>query len=213
MEWLAKDEQVAQALRGLIESGEWSGQLPGYRKLERYLKVHRVIIERALDRLMVERLVGPAEPGKRRRILKGSPGPRGTNVRQTLLIYGPHALDDFSATQRKVLTSIFQMAESEGWEVTYEFANFGYPRKAVTQVKRLLADHRPARLILLLPSVSLAHWAASSPAVPCFVVGGETRATGDRLNGISVSFDQIVCEACSLLRDLGHQRIHSDDIG
>lgn len=207
MEWLKKDEQVAQVLRGLIESGEWSGQLPGYRKLERRLHVNRVTIERALDRLESEHLVGSAQQGKRRVILNSSPRQESGMRHQTLLVVGPRALIDFTPTQRAILTGTLQLAESEGWKPIYEYFDFGFPRKAVTQIKRLVADYRPTRIILMLPGVSLAHWAATKSPIPCFSLGGEVTEVRDRLDGAAVSFNQIVCDAGALLRAQGHRRI------
>lgn len=207
MEWLTKDEQVAQTLRGLIESGEWSGELPGFRKLQLRLKVHRAVIERALDRLAAEGLVEPAQQGKRRRILQTGSRDLGTGKNQTLLIVGPHALNDYAHTPRASLTGVIQRAEADGWKVIYEFTDFGYPRKAVTQVKRLLADYAPSRLILMSASASLAKWAASMSPVPWFAIGGEVRAVQDQIDGVAVSFSKLVCDACALLRARGHRRI------
>jgi len=207
MEWLTKDEQVAEALRDLIQSGEWSGQLPGHRRLMQRLKVHRVVIERALDRLVAEGMVEPAQQGKRRGILKAGSGGQGKDGNQTLLIVGPHGLNDYSHTNHTILTSVFQSAEAEGMKVSYEFTDFGYPGKAVTQVKRLLADHAPTRLILMSPSVSLVNWAVSGSTVPWFAIGGDVRAVPDPIDGLGVSFSKLVCDACALFRANGHRRI------
>ncbi|BCU77184.1 substrate-binding domain-containing protein [Luteolibacter sp. LG18] len=203
--WRGKSEQVADALRDLISSGEWTERLPGYRTLEQRLKVNRETIEKALRRLEEEGWVSPAEPGKRRAI-----SPRRTQDRapreHSLLVIAPRALHDCSPVQRMLLTRIFQEAESRAWRVIYHHFDFEFPRRAVAAIKRAVSDHRSDRVLLVTPSEPLERWATGAP-VPCFRLGGSGTADGLGLPGTGISFSGMVCAAAGMLWEKGHRRL------
>ncbi|MFD0895571.1 substrate-binding domain-containing protein [Luteolibacter ambystomatis] len=204
--WRGKGEQVADVLRDLIAAGEWTGQLPGYRTLEQRLKVNRETIEKALRRLEEEGWVGPSAPGKRRTICHRSPSKR-TGRQSSLLVIGPRPLHDCSPVNRTMLTRIFQEAESRGWRVVYHHFDFEFPRRAVSSMKRSVADHRPDRVLLQTPSEALEKWALSAP-VSCFRLGGSGSAKGiQSLQGVGLSFSGMVCKAAAMLWERGHRRL------
>lgn len=205
MAWLKKDEQVADALRALIASGEWVGELPGYRKLEQRLKVSRPTIEKALERLTTEGWLGPAEAGKRRTIVTDRPVTQPTE-RRILLVVGPRPMLQCSSVPREILFEVLLRAEEERWTVIYEHFDFGFRRKAVSQIERLAAEHRPTKLLMMFPNDALVEW-ASQAEIPCFSVTEEVDAEWAGGNGVSVPYSELVCAAAQHLRAQGHQRI------
>jgi DNA-binding LacI/PurR family transcriptional regulator len=62
-------DQVASHLRGELESRRWTSRMPGRDKLAKELGVHGSTVERALQQLEKEGLIGKAGPGKPRLIV------------------------------------------------------------------------------------------------------------------------------------------------
>jgi len=201
--WLGKDLQVAQALRSLIASGEWEGRLPGYRTLEKRLKVHRETIEKALVLLEAEGLVSSTVPGKRREILV-SVASKATPECRRLLMVGPRPIHECSPTLRTVLLEVLQRAEKLEWNTVAHHVDFAFPRRSVGTLKRLIADVGATRVLLISPSPAVEKW-ADDTEVPCFRIGGSSAVY--RSPGISVSFSSIVCAAAGRLWSLGHRRL------
>lgn len=207
MEWLRKDEQVAQALRELLIAGEWVDVLPGYRKLERRFKVNRVTLERAMQRLTDEGMLAAAEAGKRRRILHRAETRAEERKVSSVLVIGPRPLNDYSPTYRSLLSRFFQVAESEGWKVNYESLDFSFPRKSITQTERLIADYQPVRVVFVSASAALVQWMATKAKIACFTFGGEVTGWEDRIDCVASSFGELVCAAASMIRRYGHRRL------
>jgi len=201
--WLRKDQQVANALRSLIENGEWQQQLPGYRTLEQRLQVHRKVVERALSLLETEGLIAPAEPGKRRKICNRAGEPAASASRRLLMV-GPKPIHACSPTHRAVLLEVLQQAEKRGWDTHFHHFDFDFPRRAVNAMKQIVADHRPTRLVLSSPTSALGKWAETAP-VPCFLMGGAFLSCSGA--GVAVSFSDMVCAAAKRLWNLGHRRL------
>lgn len=203
--WLKKDEQVADALRTMIASGEWTGTLPGYRKLEQRLQVSRPTIEKAFDRLTAEGWLGPAVAGKRRQILRADLAAPAVQRRRLLLV-GPRPLLELSGVPRQILFETMLKAEADGWEVSFEHFDFGFRKRAVSRLEQLVDEFRASKVLLIFPNDALVAWTTQSK-VPCFSLSEDIDANWQGSQGISVPYSQLVCEAAELLRAQGHWRI------
>ena len=91
---------TTEILRQAILSGKWQGRLPGERKLCQQMQIGRDTLRLAIKQLKRERLIGPSEPGKPRKILAkvGKSRSQTTTATGVIGFLTPHPIERLSIT-------------------------------------------------------------------------------------------------------------------
>jgi len=206
MSWKSKHAQVVETLRGLLLGGEWHDVMPGYRTLEEILRVSRPTIEKALAELTEEGLLAEAEMGKSRRILAVAPPVIPYAHTKALLILGFQPVAELPWCLQHFLGSMSNSAREEGWRVTYDDFAFQHFKNPGGHLERLMKNHHPDRLLLILPTVAVATW-LQSRGIPFFCLGGAILDMVNEIDGTGTARTQLVGLAARHLVEKGHNRI------
>lgn len=206
MLWKTKHTQVLDLLRTLLQEGEWSHELPGYRVLEKQLGVGRPAIEMALVKLTEEGLLGEAVKGARRKILAkhftGTMPPHG----KSLLMIGSEPFHELGWDNRQHLANLADGARENGWRVDYDHFEFIPLQDPGTHLELLMRSHSPDRVLLVLPTQPVVRWLQARD-IPLFSIGGAIDSIRNELDGASTRLTEILRIAGSHLVKKGHRRI------
>ena len=133
-------------LRDAIAAGEWSGELPGERKLCERMQVGRDTLRLALKQLEREGVIGRGDPGRRRPILKQSKcqsgSGRGAGKIGSIAYLTPHALERLTETSLAEVDVLRAQLADSGFRL--EIVNspaFGMKRPA-SSLKKLVNDSK-----------------------------------------------------------------------
>lgn len=197
-------EELAEAITKEIAAGVWKERLPGYRVLGKRYDVSRPTCERALAVLEANGVVGPAEPGKMRPVLRKR-FKKMVSARMNLLIvidsrHPPSPLDAETLMQ----VEIFWKAEGgEVSRVECDLMRNSKPSYLLKKwIRALGAD------CLVFETIASAEWimATEKLGLPCYAFGG---ASGGRGILSRTGFQVTKCIEKSLpeILKLGHRRI------
>ena len=195
-------------LRDAIAAGEWSGELPGERKLCERMQVGRDTLRLALKQLEREGVIGRGDPGRRRPILKQSKrqsgSGRGAGKIGSIAYLTPHALERLTETSLAEVDVLRAQLADSGFRL--EIVNspaFGMKRPA-SSLKKLVNDSKVDAWILHQTTQPMQRWFVEN-AVPCLLHGLPHEDI--ELPFVDLDYVAIGRHAGGFLTGRGHRRI------
>lgn len=197
-------EQLAITITKEIRMGVWTKQLPGHRLLGKRYAVSRPTCERAMQILEVNGVVGPAEPGKMRRILTNRPRKQASATLHLLIIidsrHPPMQLD------AELLIQIEQFWRSEGGQVSRMECDLMRSNKPDFLLKKWV--RMTGANCLLFETVTY-DWIdpAEKLGFPCYALGGSVPHSNGVLSGSGFRISDCISKVLRETLELGHRRI------
>jgi DNA-binding LacI/PurR family transcriptional regulator len=191
--------QVAAHLRGELERGHWSGNLPGVGWLATELGVNRKTVEAALRQLEREGLLAGQGPGRRRRIVPPD-GNSARPVRVAILLYEP--ADRFLA----YIVELQHALVEAGHTAILAGKAMSELGTDVTRIGRLVKQTEADAWVVLAGAREVLEWFSVQPS-PAFALFG--RREGIPIAAAGPDKPPAFADAMRRLLALGHRRIVS----
>lgn len=197
--------KTADLLEEHIKQEEWTGTLPGYRKLCDLLGVSPRTVHSALDLLERRKVIMPSTQGRPRQICS-SISRSGNNAkdRKTLLIIASTPLQMQDLATRTIVESIHRRFSNKGWDIDFvthrEYAK-GKPGKAMEQ---LYLEHRHHRWLAVMPAMAIVQW-CQAHELRTICLGGHLPELGPP--GLGVSRSEMLAQGVHEFHQAGHSRI------
>ncbi len=193
--------RVASAILGDIESGQWSGTLPGEHQLSEHYGVGRRSIRSALLRLEDDGVIGTS-PGKPRKIV-GDPSPRKREAAHPdhVLLISPYAQEQGISKSRILFNRTFQELSKRGIHLI--------PRRVDVKTPKAL-DRNLGQLKEQFPrSVWLLHDCSGALQRWCFENGERALVLGARdpaaaFTSVDMDVEAVIVRAIELFKMKGH---------
>jgi len=197
--------ECVRVLRLRLRSGEWSGYLPGERRLAELLQVGRDTIRIAIQQLEREGLISAAEAGSRRRVLDVEAEERPAKVQSLrigLLAHRP--LEQLPQPTLLEVDQIRRALSAKGGSLEV-FAPGWYEHKhPVKRLEAFMAEEPCSAWILLRSTEAMQRWFMQS-GLPCLIRGYPH--PGIDLPHLDVDWEATARHAAGRLWRLGHQRV------
>ena len=190
-------DQVVAYLREAILRGEWSGTMPGIRRLAGTLGVSSNTVIAAVGRLEREGFLQPRGPGRRSRIVL----PKGTApqaLRVAILLY------ENSDGKRDYMVELRHALSEAGHPAYFCSRSLLDMQMDLGRVKRLVAQEEADAWVIFAGTREILSWFAGRP-VPAFAHGGRRQsveiagAGPDKRMGQQSLVERLVA--------LGHRRV------
>ena len=194
-------ESTVQVLVSRLDSGRWTGFLPGERALCEELQVSRPTLRKALEVLEREGRVEVAQ-GCRRRITGGQAGGKPSARKNIIGILSPLPLKSLSPFTLFCIDEVRSALAKSGYQL--EFHNFCASNKPARALERLVHSSPCALWILLLAAPPVQKW-FSAQKVPCIVAG--SCAPEESLPSVDIDYYAACRHAAGVFRRKGHDRL------
>jgi LacI family transcriptional regulator len=212
-------DEVAEALRGRLASGELKGMLPGVRLLAKTLGVSVPTICRALHQLEVEGALAGGGKSRRWRVpenraesgertkLEGirAPGVAGrADRRGRLLFLSSLSLSSERHAGVEVFAELLDQLGNSGWEIMHRVENYAsavQPRKSWDKLLKLT---QPDAIVALGGTPAFGGW-LQEKRIRSLFIGGDPGGSGVPV--VAVSTSTMLHYALERLLSLGHRRI------
>ena len=197
-------EQLAIAITQEIESGLLKDKLPGYRELEKRYDVSRRTCENAARILEANRIIGPPEPGKMRRILRKKIRPRKSKkLRLLVVVDSLHRPTPLDADLLIQIENFWKVDQGELNRVECDLSRI---RKPKAQLKKWL---KTSETDCLLFETIPPHWLnpVENLGLPCYAMGGSIGNSMGILSGSGFKLAEHIAKSLQKLIELGHREI------
>lgn len=163
--------QAVSILKDNINTGFWSGQLPGEHELCEHLHVSRVTLRKALSELQRESWVNSSR-GKRRLILPRPRPSSATTNRVILLTESPlHLLHPFTIYWMDCLRA--HLSEV-GYQLEIHTGQAAFGANATRSLAQMHKQFHPAGWVLYRSNERMQQW-FSAQSLPCVIAGSRHR--------------------------------------
>ncbi|MBK1831924.1 substrate-binding domain-containing protein [Verrucomicrobiaceae bacterium R5-34] len=197
-------EQLARALSEEIENGVWTKRLPGYRVLGKRFGVSRPTCERALLILESNGLIGPAEPGKMRAVLRQKvKTPNTERMHLLIVIDSRHPPTQLDAALIKRMEDFWISEGGETSRVEGDLTRIHQP----TYLLKKWLQMSGANCVLF--ETITPEWIAHLEhfGLHCYATGGHIGAGSGLLSGCGFKLVLCIDTLFRKLLALGHRRI------
>lgn len=201
--------QAVDALKKEILAQRISGLLPGERELAQRLAVSRKTMRKAVAQLEREQWLSPAEPGRRRKILKAPlSGTQGEELRtlegRSVVIMAPRPLNQMGTTERYFQSCLNRRCEKLGISLMHRHLDVRHMKRPAYRLQEFTLQN-PADLYLLQhSSLPIQQWFASEEK-PCLVLGDRWVQFG--LPSVAGDMAATAIHAAALLQRHNHHRV------
>jgi DNA-binding LacI/PurR family transcriptional regulator len=196
-------EQTATHLREGLQSGRWSGQLPGVPQLVNDLVVSKHIIRAALRVLEKEGLIEDCGAGRRRRIVpQQNATPAHRSLRIGVMQYVPLMEEDVLTTT--VLLDVRHQIEMAGHICVFSERYMTQMKDNLTSISRYVKTVAADAWIVIAASRGVLEWFASQ-SFPVFAYGGRFQNLPVASSGLRIA--PAIESAVNALTEYGHRRI------
>jgi DNA-binding LacI/PurR family transcriptional regulator len=202
MRRMTVSELAAEHLRTGLQSGRWSGTLPGVARLARDLDVSRHTVRAALWQLETEGLLSGRGLGRSRGITAFGANTTAQRALRVVILRHDARLTDNSQTSG-VLIEIMHLLEAAGHTVSCEKSQVGLRHDVRRIIRELEKEPADARIIEA-GSYSLLEWCAQQ-STPCLALYG--RPEGLPMADTGPDKVPAYRAAIRLLLEFGHRRI------
>jgi DNA-binding LacI/PurR family transcriptional regulator len=212
-------DEVAEALRGRLESGELKGTLPGVRLLSKTLGVSVPTVCRALHQLEEEGALAGGGKSRRWRVPENraesgertkpegirAPGGAGrADRRGRLLFLSALSLSSERHAGVEVFAELLDQLGNSGWEIMHRVENYAsavQPRKSWEKLLKLTS---PDAIVALGGTSALGGW-LQDRRIRALFVGGDPGESG--IPVVAVRTSTMLRYALERLLSLGHRRV------
>jgi hypothetical protein len=198
--------ECVRVLRLRLSSGEWSGLLPGERRLAESLQVGRDTIRLALQQLERDGILAPAAAGARRRVLSsvGRTPDAATAVPLKIGLLAHRPLEQLPQPMLLEIDRIRVALADKGGSLEV-FAPGWYEQKnPAKRLEDLVGGERCSAWLLLRSSAAVQGWFMSS-RLPALIRGYPH--PGIALPHLDVDWEATARHAAGLLWRMGHRRV------
>lgn len=198
-------EKLVEAITKEIAAGVWRDRLPGYRVLGKRYDVSRPTCESALRILQANGVIGPAEPGKMRPILRkrSKKGQASSKLHALFVIDSRHPPSPLDAELLMQVENFWKAEDGEVSRVECDLMRIHKPEYLLNKWIRTLGVD-----CLVFETIASSEWIVSVEklGLPCYAFGG---AKGGRGILSRSGFQVVACIEILLreLLELGHRRI------
>jgi len=193
--------QAVGILKENINTGYWSGELPGEHELCGYLHVSRVTLRKALDELQREGLVRSSQ-GKRRTIVPDRRHSQMQNKRVILLTELPlHLLHPFTIYWMDCLRE--HLSET-GYRLEIHVGQAAFGTNVDRSLSQMQKQFRPVGWVLYRSNERMQHW-FSKHSLPCVIAG--SRHPNIRLPSVDVDYRAVCRHAVGQFLARKHKHI------
>jgi DNA-binding LacI/PurR family transcriptional regulator len=188
-----------------LEAGEWSGGLPGERTLAQKLDVGRDTVRLALQQLEHDRVVSPAESGRKRRVLNVKDRRSAKQDRELRIgVLSPRRLEQLPQPILFEIDHLRRALSQNGGSLDLFSPSWFENEDPTRHLARLLEDEPCNAWVLFRTTEQIQRWFAKS-AIPC-LVRGYPFAEG-LLPHLDVNWEATARHACGRLWRHGHGRV------
>jgi DNA-binding LacI/PurR family transcriptional regulator len=198
LRFLTIAEQVEEHLRGELERGRWSGQMPGKHELAGELGVNNKTVETALKRLETKGLIASQGAGRRRSILRAEDAPQRKMLRIAMMAGEP---SDFTLDY---IIELRHRLQAAGHAVQIAPRTMLELRDDIERLARLVRSMEADAWVVVGGSRTVLEWFAEKPE-PVFALFG--RRDGLPLAATGPDKASATVAATRELIRLGHRRI------
>lgn len=196
-------EQVADALRGRLAEGEWSGVMPPYRAMRTLLQVGRGTLEEAYKILEKDGIL-LTRPKRRALILKKPRGKPGHIFRKVAWLQGK-PFSEFSGSEVEEVMCLQVALLEAGMEFELILLPPGRRHFKTSILKRHIRNRKASHWILSDQPVEILEWFVRQNQKACMI--GTRPASAAKLSSLDLGRPAAVRHACGMLQRLGHNRI------
>ena len=189
-------EQLADTIRGEIEKGRWSGDMPGHKNLASELSANSRTVARALEQLEKECLLQSQGPGRRRKIVQTNARIATREVKVILYERGD-ASDSAIRELRRCL-------ENAGYPFSFAPKSLNELKQDTARVAKMVKMHPTALWIVLVGARPVLEW-FSEAKIPALALFG--RVAGLAMPGSGLDSLVALQEGLDCLFSLGHKKI------
>ena len=198
--------ECVRVMRMRIDSGEWSGHLPGERRLAELLQVGRDTIRHALRDLEATGVIDSTASGSRRRIL-ATPSEADDRAAAAALKIGMLSSYRLERLPQPMLFEVDQIRNalaSRGGTLELFAPPWYDQRHPEMRLKQLVAEESCSAWILYRSNLAVQRW-FETQRIPCLVRGYPQPGIG--LPHLDVDWRATAHHAAAHLWRLGHRRI------
>lgn len=165
---LPLSSQAAKLISRKIREGEFTGQLPGERSLAASLQIGRDTMRAALDILESQKIIGPRQQGKRRKILRVSQ--EKPKIAHRIAFISPKNLRQLSPLMLLELDQLRVLLHSSGLELDIISPAIFTVKNPASRLEKMLAESSHQFWILYQCPASIQLW-FQQKNLPCLVRG------------------------------------------
>lgn len=197
--------ECVRVIRLRIGAGEWSGMLPGERRLAEVLQVGRDTVRATLAELEAEGWLEPAEAGKRRRIVASRIGPRSEEPRMLKVgLLAPATLERMPQPLLLEIDHIRSALAAKGGSLEWFAPGWFDHKHPAKRLAELVEEERCPAWILVRSGAAIQRW-FEERRLHCLVRGYPH--PGITLPHLDVDWEATARHAAGQLWRLGHRRV------